>query len=332
MGKAKLLIESYLLNRFQRVQLDSSFFNSKTVSTWSKVKHGVPQGSILGPLLFLLYINDLPKVISSNATPILYADDTSILITGQDKHRFQDYLNVTFDHISNWFQVNSLSLNISKTCYIQFSGKNINYSDINITYENNYISHIKEIKFLGLYINNILSWKTHIDKILPKLCSVCFAMKSVKPFVSQDMLKVIYYSHFHSIMTYGLIIWGHSPYSIRAFRLQKRIMRIMMGPKSRDSCRKVFIKLKILPFPSLYIFAFLRVVTKNRELFTTKSEIHKFGTRQHHNFHYPSATLTKYQEGVLYMGINIYNSLPIYIKKELTDMKKICISHKKFST
>ena len=123
MGKAKLLIESYLLNKFQRVQLDSSFLNSKTVSTWSKVKHGVPQGSVLGPLLFLLYINDLPKAISSNATPTLFADDTSILITGQDKHRFQDDLNVTFDHISNWFQVNSLSLNISKTCYIQFSGK-----------------------------------------------------------------------------------------------------------------------------------------------------------------------------------------------------------------
>jgi len=89
---------------------------------------------------------------------------------------------------------------------------------------------------------------------------------------------------------------------------------------------------KILPFPSLYIFVLLQFVTKNRELFTTNNEIHKFGTRQHHNFHYPSATLTKYQEGVLYMGINIYNSLPIYIKKELTDMKKICISHKKFST
>jgi len=231
-GKTKLLIESYLSNRFQRVQFDSSIVHSKTVSTWAKVKHGVPQGSVFGPQLFLLYISDLLKAILSNATPILLADDTSILITGQDKHRFQDDLNVTFDHISNWFRVNSLSLNISKTCYIQFSGKNINYSDINITYENNYISHIKEIKFLGLYINNTLSWKTHIDKILPKLCSACFAMKSVKPFVSQQILKVICYSHFHSIRTYGLIFWGTSPYSIRVIRLQKRIVRIMMGLKS----------------------------------------------------------------------------------------------------
>ena len=202
-GKAKMLIESYLLNRFQRVQLESSTLNSKTISSWSKVKHGVPQGSVLGPLLFLLYINDLLKAILSNATPILFADDTSILITGQDKHKYQDDLNVTFEHISNWFRVNSLSLNISKTCYIQFSGKNTNYMDLNIIYKNNYISQVKEIKFLGLYINNTLSWKTHIDKILPKLCSACFSMKSVKPFVSQQMLKVIYYSHFHSIMTLG---------------------------------------------------------------------------------------------------------------------------------
>lgn len=103
-GKAKLLIESYLVNRFQRVQLDSSILNSKTASMWSKVKHGVPQGSVLGPLLFLLYINDLPNAMLHNATPILFADDTSILITGQNVLKFQDDLNATFGHISNWFQ------------------------------------------------------------------------------------------------------------------------------------------------------------------------------------------------------------------------------------
>jgi len=189
-----------------------------------------------------------------NATPILFADDTSILITGQNDLKFQDDLNTTFGHISNWFQVNSLSLNISKTYFIQFSRKSLNYSDINITYKNNYISKVNDTKFCGLNINNTLSWKTHIDKILPKLCSACFAMRSVKPFMSQQKLNVIYYSHFHSIMSYGIIFGGHSSSSIRISRLQKRIIRIMMGNRSRYSCRNLFISLKILPFPSLYIF------------------------------------------------------------------------------
>jgi len=124
MGKAKLLIESYLANRFQRVQLDSTTLKVKTTSTWSKVNQGVPQGSVLGPLLFLLYINDLPNALTHNATPILFADDTSIIISGRNVLRFQEELNATFGNISNWFQANSLSLNISKTYFRQFSSKN----------------------------------------------------------------------------------------------------------------------------------------------------------------------------------------------------------------
>jgi len=151
---------------------------------WTKEKHGVPQGSVLGPLLFILYINDLPNTIIHNATPILFADDTSILITGQTAYKFQDDLNSTFSQTSEWFKQISLSLNISKADFIQFSSKSLNYLDINITYENNYIAKVNDLKFLGLNINNTLSWKTHIDKILPKLSSACFAMKSVKLFVS----------------------------------------------------------------------------------------------------------------------------------------------------
>jgi hypothetical protein len=121
----------------------------------------------------------------------------------------QNDLTIILGQITKWFQENSLCLNLCKTHLIQFSSKNQNYLDIAIAHRNGFIPKINEIKFLGLHINNTLSWTTHIDNILRKLSSACYAMKSVKSYVSQQMLKVIYYSYFHSIMSYGIIFWGH---------------------------------------------------------------------------------------------------------------------------
>jgi len=160
---------------------------------------------------------------------------------------------------------------------------------MNITYGNNYITKVNDLKFLGLNINTTLNWKSHIETILPELSSVCFAMRSIKPLVSQQMLKAIYYSHFHRIILYGLMFWGNSAHSARVFTMQKRIIRIMTGSRSRDSCRKLFGHLNILPLPSLYIFSILRFVIKNREFFTTNNEIHEHDTQQVHNFHFPLA-------------------------------------------
>jgi hypothetical protein len=104
-----------------------------------------------------------------------------MLITNQSVCKFQNNLNTAFGQIIKWFQANSLSLNHIKTYSIQFSSKSLSNSDINITDENDQIHKVKDIKFVGLYINNTLSWKTHIGHILPKLCSACYAVKSVKP-------------------------------------------------------------------------------------------------------------------------------------------------------
>jgi len=124
-----------------------------------------------------------------------------------------------------------------------------------IKYRDKQISIVNETKFLGVLINNNLSWKTHIECIKSKLSSACYALRSVIPYVTINTLKMIYHFYFHSIMTYGLLFLGNSPDSIKIFRLQKKIIRIMIGCRSKDSCRKLFFNLEILTLPSQYILS-----------------------------------------------------------------------------
>jgi len=159
---------------------------------------------------------------------------------------------------------------------------------------------------LGLGINNTLSWNSHIDFVLPKLSSACYAMKSIKSYLSQQILKVIYYSYFYTIMSYGIIFWRHTMNAKKVFRLQKRILRIMAGCGMRDSCRTLFVEQKILTLPSLYIYQLITFVNRNEELYVPNTKIHNHNTRQYKNLHQPKANSTHYQTGVLYKGIKMY--------------------------
>jgi len=173
----------------------------------------MPQGSILGPLLFLVYINNLPKAVEHKALPILFTADTSMLLTNPNIIQSQSDLNTVFEQLNKGFKSNSLFLffflffffNLDKTQFIQFNNKIKCTSVTQIKYEDKQISIANETKFLGLYINNDLSWKTYIGSIKSKLSSACYATRSVKPYVTTNTLKMIYYSYFHSVMTYGLL-------------------------------------------------------------------------------------------------------------------------------
>jgi len=125
---------------------------------------------------------------------------------------------------------------------------------------------------------------------------------------------MIYYSHFHSIMTYGIIFWGNSYYSTTIFRLQKRTIRIIVGLRSRDSCKEYFKKLKILPLQSQYILSLLLFVISNRNYFKENLDIHNIDTRTKSNLHQPLANSSKYQKGTYYYGIKVFSNLPSQIK------------------
>jgi hypothetical protein len=140
-------------------------------------------------VLFLVYINDLSKAIEHKALPIVFADDTVILLTSPNNIQIQTNLNLVYEQLNNWFKSNSLLLNFDKTYFILFTNKCKYSTDIQIKYEGKQISVVNEAKFLGLFINNHLFWKTHIECIKFKLSSACYAMRSVKPYVTLNTLK-----------------------------------------------------------------------------------------------------------------------------------------------
>jgi hypothetical protein len=286
------------------------------------------RGINFGPL-FLLYVNDLPKAIKHKATPIL-SDDTTVLIMSPNTTHLKNNLNIAFEQLSKWFKANLRSRNFDKTYFIQFTNKSTYTSDICIKYGDKQMSNTSNTNIPGLFINDTSSWKTHTEYIMSKLHSACYAMGSIKPFVSQNILKIIYYSYFHSVMTYGLMFYGHSPDSVKIFRLQKKINRIMHGCRSKDSCRKLFMKLQILPFPSRHILSLLPFVIKNKKQCTANSEVYHIDMRQHLNLHQPLINLNKYQKGVYYLGIKAFNVLPSYINQESNSPKRFKFILKKF--
>jgi len=138
--------------------------------------------------------------------------------------------------------------------------------------------------------------------------------------MSQDTLRTIYFSYFHSILLYGIIFWGNSAYSSNIFKIQKRIIRIIMNARNRDSCLQLFKNLKILQLKSQYIFSLLLFVAKNRDLYELNSEIHNINTRFSSDSHTPTANLTTFRKGPFYFGIKDFNHLPTSIKNTSHDI------------
>jgi hypothetical protein len=115
---------------------------------------------------------------------------------------------------------------------------------------------------LGINIDSALSWKNHITNLSGKLNKACYAVRAIKPLMSQESMKMIYYPYVHSLLLYGIIFWGNAPHNENIFKIQKRILRVMTGSGRLDSCRGLFKKLHLLPLQSQYIFLYFFLLLK----------------------------------------------------------------------
>jgi hypothetical protein len=254
-------------------------------------------GSILDPLFFLSYIN--VTVIADPSKPVLFAEDTGIIITNPSLSKFIDYINNIIDNRNDWCRSNSLLLKLDKTYFLRFRPKNSYKINRKIRCGNKLIKETKNTKFLGIDIDISLSCKDHIDQMMLKLGTAGYAVRYVKHFMFPDTIRTIYFSYFHSILSFGIIFWCNSGYSFNIFKIKLMIIRVIMNARNRYSCQRLFKNLKIVPFKSQYIFSLLLFVAKHRDLYKSNSEIHSINTRSSFGLHTPTANLTTFQKVTL---------------------------------
>ena len=188
-------------------------------------------------------------------------------------------------------------LNYSKTHYLQFNTKNNREYVSKLNYHGKYVKSSPHTKFLGLIIDDSLSWKAHIDQMMSKLNTPCFVIRSLQAIMSTETLRMVYFAKVHSIMSHEINFWGNQPYS-EIFKIQKRVTRMITNSRMRDSCRKLIQRLEILPLYSQYIFSLSIFVIKNRHLYNTNNQIHDVHTRFKANLHPPIVNLTKFEKRV----------------------------------
>ena len=313
---------SYLSERTQTTSVGSCISNKKQMMC------GVPQGSVLGPLLFLLYINDI-SMASKVFKFHLFVDDTNILYADKSVKSLETVVNEELKKLHQWFTANKLTLNLKKSNFVIFSHYRKKVSAVNIKIfdnsQNKFISleRKKYVKYLGLLIDENLSWKPHIDFICNKVSKIVGLLAKLRHFIPLHTLKTLYRSLIQPYIVYGLSAWGQAckTHLNKILVLQKRALRIIHFIDSRESAIPLFYKTNFLPINFLYLQCISNlmydVVNQNApsnicKLFYSISSIHSYNTRSSHSHNlYTQYSRTNLQKNSFSrVGVKLWNEIP----------------------
>ena len=314
-GVAHEWLKSYLSCRTQYVVFNGIESTKRTVTC------GVPQGSILGPLLFLLYINDM-ACISNILYPMLFADDTNVFLSGRNANQLIRIMNGELLNIVDWLDSNKLSLNISKTHFILFRSQGMRKPLINddLIIKNESINQDHKTKFLGVIVDEKLTWFEHIQYIKCKIAKGIGIICKARQVLNSKTLCTLYYCFVYPYLNYCVEVWGDTfkTYLQALVKLQKRVLRIISYSKWNASVDHLYNYYSIMQLKKIFFYKvallMFRVKTSSapsvfRELFIENRNVHDYFTRQHDNFHVPNAKRNYMQRTISYRGVIVWNHI-----------------------
>ena len=308
-------------------------------STPHKIHCGVPQGSILGPLFFILYINDLNNV--TNLDSILFADDTNLFISHKDPDFLISTLNCELIKLSKWFRANRLSLNLTKTNFMEFTPRQKKSSStFNVVIDEKTIAQVNETVFLGVVLDDNLTWKSHISSVAVKISKSIGIIFRSSFYLSTPSLRMLYNAMILPYLNYCDLVWG-STYKTNLQRiviLQERVIRIANKSYYNAHTEPIFKKLNLLKFQDIHLihlghfmFSFKNAILprKFENKFTINNQIHSHNTRHAKSFRLPLCRTNIRQFSVFFQGPKFFNSLPSEISgsSSLASFKKTLKAH-----
>ncbi len=302
MKKKKLRMKKFALNEFQLDSLVSPLFVfiiglfcfyyrtqqvqlNNALSDPVELKFGVPQRSILGPMLFILYVNNLHSFMR-NGHSVQYADDTTLMYTAQTLQELEINSFQSTNICMQFFEELNLKTNLNKSKLIYFNiGIQNSFETPSVFLNDNPIEEVEHFNFLGISVDRKLTWTFHVEHVCNKVSSGIFFLRNLVSYCSKDVLKMAYYGIIHSHLKYGTCLWGNcaKTKTDRIFILQKYAIRVLANLKNRGSCRKVFQQLEISTFPSLYIYETILFSLNKRNL-VLGSDVHSYNTRSVNNY------------------------------------------------